>query len=192
MASQDKRTRLLEAAAALLNAAPGNCMNTVALNKGLFYTDLACLRDRGETFTQNSYIALPMGPVVAKYPQRLISQLKESGIAVQQARENAKPVKLLKLPAFAFITDDVLDIARKVSLWCCGQTSAGVSEFSHGNPGWLIARQDEQIAKGKKQAIDLHIAMQQIIESDPWIDEPLTSASMAACVLADTQTGHSW
>jgi hypothetical protein len=192
MAPEEKRARLLEAAAALLNAAPEHCMNTVSLNKGLFYTDLACLRDQGETFTGNSYIALAMGPVVAKYPDRLIRPLSQERIAEQHARENAKPVILLSLPKFKWITDDVMDITRKVSRWCCNQTSASLSEFSHGNAGWLIAREDEQYANGQKQVIDLHIAMQQIMDGDPWMDQPLTSATIAACNLADSKAGRPW
>ena len=61
MSSNEKSERLIEAAAAILNAAPDRRLNAVVLNKALFYLDLASLRDRGETVTHNSYIALEKG-----------------------------------------------------------------------------------------------------------------------------------
>ena len=62
MSTNEKSERLIEAAAAILNAAPDRRLNAVVLNKALFYLDLASLRDRGETVTHNSYIALEKGP----------------------------------------------------------------------------------------------------------------------------------
>lgn len=79
MEPNEKSRRLIEAACAVLHAAPDRSLNAVVLNKALFYLDLASLRDRGETITHNSYIALQNGPVVAKYPQRLIKPLEEQG-----------------------------------------------------------------------------------------------------------------
>ena len=80
MSTIEKSERLMEAAAAILNAAPEHRLNAVVLNKALFYLDLASLRDRGEPVTHNSYIALQNGPVVAKYQQRLIEQLESRGM----------------------------------------------------------------------------------------------------------------
>ena len=167
MSPEEKRIRLIEAAAALLQAAPRQRLNTVALNKGLFYLDLVSLRDHGVTFTHNVYVALPMGPVVAKYPERLIKPLEEEGVAVQNAEGLANPVSLISLPKFTQVTDEVLEIASNVSRWCSHRTSTQVSDFSHNNPGWIVARNDEQHAGGIKQIIDMHIAMQQIVEADP-------------------------
>ena len=48
MSTNEKSERLIEAAAAILNAAPDHRLNAVVLNKALFYLDLASLRDRGE------------------------------------------------------------------------------------------------------------------------------------------------
>jgi Protein of unknown function (DUF4065) len=192
MSPDEKRVRLIEAAAALLDAAPRRRLNTVSLNKGLFYLDLASLRDFGETFTNNTYIALPQGPVVAKYPARLIKPLQEEGIAEQKSEGLANPVLLLKLPRFAWITSDVRKIAQNVARWCSDKSSVEVSEFSHRNPGWLIAREDEAQANGKKQVIDMYIAMQQILDDDPWLSDPITKASLAACNLADSRKGQPW
>jgi hypothetical protein len=192
MDPKEQRGRLLEAAAALLEATPSRRLLTVSLNKGLFYLDLVCLRDCGETFTKNSYVALQMGPVVAKYNERLIVPLKEEGIAEQQPSGNAKPVKLLRVPEFQWATEDVRRIAKKVSRWCHEESSAVASEYSHGNQGWLIARENERRANGRKQTIDLNIAMQQIITKDPWLDEPLSATSLKFCAAAITKKGNTW
>jgi hypothetical protein len=83
MDGPEKMERLVEAAAAVLNAAPSHRLNTVVLNKVLFYLDLASLRDRATTVTGNTFVGIQQGPVVAKYPQRLIAQLEKRGIAKQ-------------------------------------------------------------------------------------------------------------
>ena len=88
MDSSEKCEWLIEAASAVLNAAPNRrlnavVLNAVVLNKVLFYLDLDALRDRAETMTGNAYIAIQQGPVVAKYSQRLIGQLETRGIGRQ-------------------------------------------------------------------------------------------------------------
>ena len=67
-----------------------------------------------------------------------------------------------------------------------------MSDFSHDNPGWRIAHEDEKLADGRKQVVDMNIAMQQIIDDDPWIDEPRGDALRAACRAADTTLGLPW
>lgn len=192
MSPDEKRLRLIEAAAALLDAAPGRRLNTVSLNKGLFYLDLASLRDCGETFTQNSYVALPQGPVVAKYPDRLLKPLMSEGIAVRTVAGLANPVALVRLPEFIRLTPTVREIAERVAKWCSQKTSKGLSDYSHENPGWIIAREQEEHAGGKKQVIDMIIAMQQIVEVDPWMNSPLDDVTKSACNAADITEGHPW
>ncbi len=81
MSSSNKKQKLTDAAAAILRCAPNNELNIVVLNKALFYVDLVSLRDYGNTLTENTYIALENGPVVAKYQQRLVKPLAEARIA---------------------------------------------------------------------------------------------------------------
>jgi hypothetical protein len=192
MSPDEKNARLLEAAAVLLFAAQDQRLNTVSLNKALFHLDLGSLRDFGQVFTFTPYIALDMGPVVAKYEKRLIKPLEEAGIATQSEDGLALPVSLNRLPQFHLINPDIRDLAERVSQWCSGQTSWGVSDFSHQNPGWIIAREEERHASGKKQVIDMNIAMQQIVDHDPWMNEPLSVASLAACRSADDAKGDPW
>ena len=192
MSPDEKRLRLIEAAAVLLDAAKNRRLNTVSLNKALFYLDLASLRDCGETFTRNPYVALPQGPVVAKYPERLIEQLEKDGIAKQSVAGLACPVSLVKLPGFRRITPEVKELAEKVSRWCSDKSSTELSKFSHDNPGWIVAFEDEKYAGGIKQVIDMNIAMQQIVDSDPWMSQNDDVSSRAACEAADTTEGEPW
>ncbi len=192
MSGDEKRIRLVEAAAALLGAAPDRCLKIVSLNKGLFYLDLASLRDHGETFTHNTYVALEAGPVIAKYKTRLIRPLVEDGIAKQDTEGRSAPVSLLRLPKFVRMTDEVAKLARKVAHWCSGKYAEELSRYSHKNPGWLIARDEERHGNGEKQSINMFIAMQQILDRDPWLDEPISESIRAACKLADSQEGEPW
>ena len=115
MVPEEKRDRLVEAAAAILNAAPDSRLNIVVLNKVLFYLDLASLRDRSETLTGNSYIAIQQGPVVANYPKRLVEELESRGIARQISEwDGSKPV-LLESPPEHFKFVDSVSLLRQRS-----------------------------------------------------------------------------
>ena len=91
-ADQEKSLRLVEAAAVLLEGAPHHALNVTNLNKALFYLDLVALRDRGDTITRTTYLALTQGPVVAKYPTRLVQALENARLARQITSGMAKPI----------------------------------------------------------------------------------------------------
>jgi hypothetical protein len=188
----DKSQRLIEAATAVLHAAPNHSLNAVVLNKALFYLDLASLRDRGSTITHNAYIALQNGPVVAKYQDRLIAPLEQLGIARQSSDWNgAKPIVLEKPPAhFEFLDQDAMITVSDVTLFFANATSKDASEYSHKNPGWQFAWNQYQ-REGRPVAVDMRIAMQQIIESDPWMEVPLSSDD-DIIASADGSIGVDW
>ena len=204
MPNDEQRVRLIEAAAALLAAADGHRLNIISLNKALFYLDLVSLRDFGETFTQNTYIALPMGPVVAGYRKKLIRALRDEGVATQKREGEALPVYLEKLPKFSKITPSVRQIARLIGANCSKTTSANLSNWSHENLGWIIAREEEEkdqkararageaSPKGRPQPINMLIAMQQVVDNDPWLDEPMSESLRGACDAADRGEGVPW
>ena len=192
MSSDEKRTLLIEAATALLGAAPHRRLNIVSLNKALFYLDLTSLRDCGATFTRNAYVALDQGPVVAKYAERLLKPLTSEGYAVQTVEGRANPVSLIKFPEFTRLTPRMMEVAEKVARWCSDQSSGDLSRFSHANPGWIIAREEERNAGGIKQIIDMSIAMQQLIDTDPWMNAPFDRTSYAAWMAADSGEGEPW
>lgn len=192
MTTNEKSERLIEAATAILNAAPEHRLNAVVLNKALFYLDLASLRDRGETVTHNSYIALQNGPVVAKYEQRLIRQLESRNIAKQISEwDGSKPILLESCPEhFQFVDADTLILVSNVTAYFASLTSRRASEFSHENPGWELAWNDSRKTR-KPAAINLRIALQQIIEDDPWMETPLLDDEELLAA-ADAALGEEW
>ncbi len=193
MFKNEKQQRVVEATVALLDAAPDRRMNAVTLNKALFYLDLACLRDFGETVTQNTFVALDFGPVVAKYPQRVFKPLEANGLAKQLDQwDGAKPLELQKtLPRPDFLNEPRRELAEQVGAHFANLSSSKASDFSHDNPGWQLAYANGLRAGNPAQPIDLLIAMQQILEDDPWLHEPhsLDDAVLAA---ADEADGVDW
>lgn len=192
MVPNEKSERLIQAATAILNAAPNRRLNTVVLNKALFYLDLASLRDHAETITHNSYIALQQGPVVAKYNSRLIGQLEVRGIAKQISEwDGSKPIILEDCPQhFEFVNADAMILVSAVTSFFAEATSRKASEFSHDNPGWQLAW-DEYRRSGTPTAVNLRIALQQIVEDDPWMDLPLLDDD-AILAAADAGSGADW
>ncbi len=192
MTTNEKSERLIEAAAAILNAAPEHRLNAVVLNKALFYLDLASLRDRGETVTHNSYIALQNGPVVAKYKPRLIGQLESRNIAKQISEWNgSEPILLEACPQhFQFVDTDTMVLVSNVTHFFASMTSRQASDYSHENPGWELAWSDSR-RTGKPVAINLRIAMQQIIEDDPWMETSLLDDEELLAA-ADAALGEGW
>lgn len=174
MDANEKSERLIEVAVAALNAAPNHRLNAVVLNKALFYIDLASLRDRGATVTANSYVAIQWGPVVARYSQRLIGQMESRGFAKQVSEwDGAKPIVLETKPGpFRFIDAETMVLVSDVVAFFADATSRRASDFSHENAGWQLAWND-YLRTGRPSAIDMRIAMQQIIEDDPWMGVPL-------------------
>jgi uncharacterized phage-associated protein len=191
MSVDEKRTRLIEAAAVILDAAPRKRLNTVSLNKALFYLDLASLRDTGETFTGNTFIAIKYGPVVAKYPKRLIGALQEDGVARQESCGLASPVTLEAMPDTHAMTAEIRQVAREVADFCARRTAGFLSDISHKNPGWDIAWKEGQ-RKGYFRPINMLIAMQQIADDDPWLQRPLDEEERAACERADVAGSQTW
>jgi uncharacterized phage-associated protein len=193
VSADEKKGRLLEAAVAVLSGADGQQLNIVLLNKALFYLDLSCLRDFGQPFTCNPFVALEMGPVVAKYPQRLVKQLSDSGLAVQERKGDALPVRLVRrIEAPSFINEAIARRAAKIGQDFSRMTSKQASKLSHDNPGWELAYA-EGLKVGKKVlSIDMQIAMQQIVDEDPWLTQPLSRELLTLANAADSGEGESW
>lgn len=192
MDPNEKSQRLVEAASAVLHAAPKRSLNAVVLNKVLFYLDLASLRDRGESITHNAYIAIQNGPVVAKYQQRLIGSLEQQGIAKQISQwDGSKPVLLENCPPhFEFLDSNAMILVSDVTAFFAEASSMAASDFSHKNPGWQLAWSQYR-REGKPVAINMRIAMQQIIECDPWVEVPLANDDEILAA-ADCSLGDDW
>jgi hypothetical protein len=194
MIDQEKQARLLEAAAFVLAGADNTQMNLVNLNKALFYLDLECLLELGETATRNTYIALKQGPVIARYDKRLVEPLKKTGLAIQPTTHgNARPLKLVKQPGKPrHLVEREVKIARRLGKIFSEMLAATASERSHGNPGWHLAYAEGAEKGGAPKPIDLHIAMQQLLDDDGWMAEPLSSHHQSALKAADDGEGVPW
>lgn len=154
-------------------------MNITNLNKALFYLDLAALRDHGSTVTGNPYIALALGPVVAKYKQRLVDELERAGLAVQEEEGKARPVRLLQeLDEYEYLTPELLEMAARIARWAAAHEARHVSAESHFNIGWHLANEKRR-ETGRPHAIDMLVALDQVVDGDPWLYQDLTDGDRA-------------
>ncbi len=184
--------RLLEAAAVLLQEAGGSLPIT-SLNKALFYLDLEVLLHKGETLTQVTYLALPAGPVVAKYTTKLVAALDDAGLAEQDDRgDGSKPVYLTGEPPQRFVVGPVRAVASRIATWAKRKPASALSRFSHLNEGWKIAFTGGLGARKPAQKINMRIAMQQLIDRDPWLDEKPRGEVAEAFEAADAEAGVEW
>ncbi len=91
-----------------------------------------------------------------------------------------------------------LDTILRVTEHFSKLTSEAAYDYSHLNPGWSIAWQDSgawQSAgkSGKLFPINMMIALQQIVEDDPWTSEPLVANERETIIqAADDGEGESW
>lgn len=190
MDTMEKLDRLAEAVAALLEGAPGHRLNTTNLNKALFYLDLVALRDTGAMITRASYVAFRQGPVVDDYKRTLLPALENMGIAQQDKVGMDKPVVLKTAPtSYHYLDDHLRARAADVAAFVARKTASQISHLSHENPGWKIAWERGQKQEKSAVPINMYIAMQQVADRDPWLDEPADEAMKEAFAAADHQTG---
>lgn len=155
-----------KAASALLSLADGHELKAVVFQKAMFYSDLVALRDLGRTITGSAYTAAPLGPMLTNFT-KLVAHLKSKRIAIQVSDGDALPIRAL-LPFSDNLHDDEREIVRMVSARASNWTSTAASDYSHKNIGWIIGR-DAPLKR-----INLVLAMQQLVDDDTWLEEPVT------------------
>ena len=192
MNNTEKSDRLINTAAALLLAARNQELNIVILNKCIFYLDLVALRDNGKAITENTFIALENGPVVAKYDKRLVRELDRREVATEvDDWSGRKPLKLIEpqsLPSYLQgFKKEIQRIANYFS------SSRDASEFSHQNLGWKLAWDARKEQGGRPVPINMLIAMQQVLQDDPWLHEPLSEKERHDIIgPADSNSSEDW
>lgn len=187
--TREAPSALLEAASLLLSEAGGGLLTT-NLVKALFYLDIESLLETGKTATNETYVALKAGPVVQDYPTKLIQALEESKLALQEDdNPDYKPVVLLHGVKRKFLSEVQMKILRKIAQWAKTETATAVSVFSHDNPGWVAAWKD---GAGKGDEIDLRLAMQQLVDDDPWMTQAWTDEEKALLDKADSGEAVDW
>jgi hypothetical protein len=189
----ERPQRIVEAASLILKAAGGS-LNITALNKALFYLDLWSLLETGVLATEATYIALEQGPVVAKYPQRLVAALEKAGLAIQSDEDDgSKPLSLIhEPPAPKYLTSQQLGLVDRTAKWAKGKGASWLSDFSHQNAGWKAAWENGLKARRPAQPINLQLAMQQLAGDDAWLESELTHEEREALLSADNATGAEW
>ena len=172
--------RLVDAAVAALQGADGE-LQIVNLNKALFYFDLAMLRDFGRTYTNATYVALKLGPVVDDYQTVIVKELEARGLADQVDQGMAKPVRLRPEVRTRGMEFDALAAARVAGQWAAGRSAKQVSLFSHNNLGYQAA-----FRRGAGTPINMVLAMQQLIDVDAWTDAPWTEQEEEVIAAAES------
>jgi uncharacterized phage-associated protein len=183
---QSARTfRVVEAAMAILQATPGKRLGITVLNKALFYAELCTLRDTGQPLTGFDFLALPQGPVLAHYERALVRALEKNGLAEQAADGWEKPVLVRRaMEKFDHLTAEERGIAELVARKIHDKSATWVSEYSHENLAWQHAF---RIGVGTR--IDMDVALQQVVEDDPWMDEDVDAVVEESFKVAEQDTG---
>jgi len=181
---------LLESAGVVLESA-GRSLGITVLNKALFLLDVQSLLNTGSTATgATRYVALKAGPVVESYSDRLVGELERLAIAMQDDDDPTfKPVTLLRPVKPKFLVEEKLELARRVGKWVRGKTATELSTYLHQNPGWIEAWRG---GDGQGDEINLRIAMQQLLDDDPWLKEPLNDEERTAFAEPDGQNLVDW
>ena len=170
---------------AILQATPARQLGITVMNKALFYADLCALRDLGDTITRVGYIALSQGPVLNHYERSLVRKLDSLRLAEQTREGWEKPLIARKeIEHFALLTPDEVGIAQLVARKIHGRTAAWVSDYSHENEAWQQA-----FRAGTGTAISMVLAMQQVLDADPWLEAEPDDGFRDAMAGADLETG---
>lgn len=180
--------RLLEATATIVDGAGGRLQIT-NLNKALFYLDLLSLLNEGQTVTGCVYVARKAGPVLDGYQRRIVTALQQLGVATQEDDGLSKPVRLVEGVNCESLSRKEIEWATQLGAWARKLSATKMSNFSHDNPGWRLAYRE---GRGDGSTINLVLAMQQLVEQDPWVKEAATREEIKACESADEDPGEEW
>ena len=147
-------SRTQEAVQVLLSAVDGQSLPIISLNKALFYLDLIALRDLGETFTGNRYVALKRGPVVDGY-KGMVQELEVRGVVKQDEASFENPVRLLAEADAPSMPQELIEQARLVA--------RRVASVSPGNDV-----SDKKGCGGLPTEVSMLVAMQQLAGDTDW------------------------
>ena len=116
----------------------------IKLNKILYYADFAAYRQLGAPITGAAYFKLREGPA----PRQLLAArdelLAEGRLQIEQRRYFAYAQKRPVLPAGCepdseFLRPEEREIVDEVIEFFWGKSAREVSDYSHREPGWILA-----------------------------------------------------
>lgn len=118
------------------------------LNKILFYSDFLAYARTGESITGQEYMRIQHGPGARKMKPMLEQMQAAEEIRIKRERKvdhDQERVVGLRNPDLARFSAPHLDIVNQVIQFLWGRTNSEVSELSHANIGWKLARHKEVI-----------------------------------------------
>lgn len=177
------RHRLIEASAVLLEVFGDGQFRARDLSTALFYLDLLVLRDAGFLLTGANFFALPTCPAVWADPELLVRILVQTG-ALRE--EDGRLSRAKKFEGATYLDMNILmTLAKEVREFLFPNPSFSI------NPGWKAAMA-RSAASGQPQPIGMGLAMQQVVDPDPWIDAPAEQRLGSAFSAAEEQSQEPW
>lgn len=123
----------------------------VKLNKLLFYADFAFFRSHGRSITGESYVKRAQGPCPANIVKALKGLEAAKRAATQSTtyfgRPQKKTVALVDADLSSFNGNEIA-IVDEVLEWLRDKNASEVSEMSHRELGWELAKDGEVIPYG--------------------------------------------
>ena len=122
----------------------------VKLSKVLYYSDFAAYRLLGKPITGATYQKLREGPA----PKELLdarSELIQSGAATVESRpyftgvQKRLTISPAREPDKEIFAPGELELVDEVMAYFHGKTAREVSDYSHREPGWVLAQHRETI-----------------------------------------------
>ncbi len=122
----------------------------VKLNKILFYADFAAFRQLRKPITGATYRKLSEGPAPKELMQARHALIDAGRLEVQSrryfGRMQKRPVKLPRTEVdTSLFSESELEIINDTIEFFRGKSAREVSDYSHREPGWILAQDLEEI-----------------------------------------------
>lgn len=123
---------------------------SIKLNKVLYYADFAAYRNLGHPITGASYRKLREGPVPNEFLAAR-ADLVETGDASIEERpyftgvQKRLAIRKERNPDYELFTPPERDLIDAIIAYFHGKTARETSDFSHREPGWILAEDFEDI-----------------------------------------------
>ncbi|MDE2837925.1 MAG: Panacea domain-containing protein [Chloroflexota bacterium] len=122
----------------------------VKLNKILYYADFAAFRSLHRPITGASYQKLREGPAPREFLEIRRELIDSGDVSVEYreyftGRQHRLVVDRARQADLRWFSEDELDLVDTIIGFFRGKTAREVSDFSHREPGWMLANDGEAI-----------------------------------------------
>jgi len=118
------------------------------LYKLIYFADVAHLREFGESITGSDYIKYEHGPVPSR-GEKLLKVLRREGAltteTVSEHNKNRTKFTVLSHPDLEVFAESELQIVDKVCSEFGAKTAKFLSEISHEEPAWALAKLQDKL-----------------------------------------------